>query len=56
MSMGSEAERKTVPSSVRNHYALAVHDARRPADFYARMLGFSIIDVPPNSSPLFSMK
>jgi catechol 2,3-dioxygenase-like lactoylglutathione lyase family enzyme len=32
---------------LQNHYVLAVHDVRRSADFYARMLGFQIVAEPP---------
>lgn len=32
---------------LRNHYVLAVHDARRSAEFYVRMLGFQIVAEPP---------
>ncbi len=31
---------------LQNHYVLAVHDARRSADFYVRMLGFNVIAEP----------
>ena len=31
---------------LQNHYVLAVHDARRSADFYVKMLGFRIVDEP----------
>jgi catechol 2,3-dioxygenase-like lactoylglutathione lyase family enzyme len=31
---------------LQNHYVLAVHDARRSADFYVRMLGFRIVVEP----------
>jgi catechol 2,3-dioxygenase-like lactoylglutathione lyase family enzyme len=31
---------------LQNHYVLAVHDARRSADFYVRMLGFRIVAEP----------
>ena len=31
---------------LRNHYVLAVHDARRSAEFYVRMLGFEIVAEP----------
>lgn len=34
-------------SILQNHYVLAVHDARRSADFYVRMLGFRIVAEPP---------
>jgi uncharacterized glyoxalase superfamily protein PhnB len=32
---------------LRNHYVLAVHDARRSAEFYVQMLGFQIVREPP---------
>lgn len=32
---------------LQNHYVLAVHDARRSADFYVRILGFEIVAEPP---------
>jgi len=32
---------------LQNHYVLAVHDARKSADFYVQMLGFRIVDEPP---------
>jgi predicted enzyme related to lactoylglutathione lyase len=32
---------------LQNHYVLAVHDVRRSADFYIRMLGFQISAEPP---------
>lgn len=32
---------------LQNHYVLAVHNARRSADFYVRMLGFDVIAKPP---------
>ena len=32
---------------LQNHYVLAVHDARRSADFYVQMLGFHIVAEPP---------
>ena len=32
---------------LQNHYVLAVHDARRSADFYVRMLGFVVVTEPP---------
>src|SRR5262245_37090147 len=31
---------------LQNHYVLAVHNARRSADFYVQMLGFRIVDEP----------
>ena len=31
---------------LQNHYVLAVHDVRRSADFYVRMLGFRIVAEP----------
>lgn len=31
---------------LQNHYVLAVHDVRRSADFYVRMLGFRIVHEP----------
>lgn len=37
---------------LQNHYVLAVHDVRRSADFYVRMLGFHIVDEPPGSRGL----
>lgn len=36
-----------MPTILQNHYVLAVHDARRSADFYVRMLGFDVIAEPP---------
>ena len=36
-----------MPSILQNHYVLAVHDARRSADFYVRMLGFQNVNEPP---------
>jgi uncharacterized glyoxalase superfamily protein PhnB len=35
---------------LQNHYVLAVHDVRRSADFYVRMLGFRIVGKPPGFS------
>ena len=32
---------------LQNHYVLAVHDARRSANFYVEMLGFQIVAEPP---------
>ena len=32
---------------LQNHYVLAVHDIRRSANFYVRMLGFEIVNEPP---------
>ena len=32
---------------LQNHYVLAVHNARRSADFYVRMLGFVVVTEPP---------
>jgi catechol 2,3-dioxygenase-like lactoylglutathione lyase family enzyme len=32
---------------LQNHYVLAVHDARRSAQFYVEMLGFAIASEPP---------
>ena len=32
---------------LQNHYVLAVHDVRRSADFYVRMLGFDVVAEPP---------
>ena len=32
---------------LQNHYVLAVHDIRKSADFYVRMLGFRIVREPP---------
>jgi catechol 2,3-dioxygenase-like lactoylglutathione lyase family enzyme len=32
---------------LQNHYVLAVHDVRRSADFYVKMLGFNIVGEPP---------
>jgi uncharacterized glyoxalase superfamily protein PhnB len=32
---------------LQNHYVLAVHDVRKSADFYVRMLGFRIVREPP---------
>ncbi|PWU21553.1 MAG: bleomycin resistance protein [Verrucomicrobia bacterium] len=32
---------------LQNHYVLAVHDVRKSADFYVRMLGFRIVRQPP---------
>jgi catechol 2,3-dioxygenase-like lactoylglutathione lyase family enzyme len=34
-------------SILQNHYVIAVHDARRSADFYVQMLGFQIVAEPP---------
>jgi len=34
-------------SILQNHYVLAVHDARRSAEFYVQMLGFRIVAEPP---------
>ena len=31
---------------LQNHYVLAVHDARRSADFYVRVLGFEVVAEP----------
>jgi catechol 2,3-dioxygenase-like lactoylglutathione lyase family enzyme len=31
---------------LQHHYVLAVHDVRRSADFYVKMLGFRIVDEP----------
>lgn len=31
---------------LRNHYVLAVHDVRRSAEFYVRMLGFEVVAEP----------
>jgi len=31
---------------LQNHYVLAVHDVRRSADFYVRVLGFDVIAEP----------
>jgi catechol 2,3-dioxygenase-like lactoylglutathione lyase family enzyme len=31
---------------LKNHYVLAVHDVRRSAEFYVRMLGFRIVAEP----------
>lgn len=36
-----------MPTILRNHYVLAVHDVRASADFYVRALGFEIVDEPP---------
>ena len=36
-----------MPSILQNHYVLAVHDLRREADFYVRVLGFRIVNKPP---------
>lgn len=36
-----------MPTILQNHYVLAVHDARRSADFYVRMLGFDVVAEPP---------
>lgn len=35
-----------MPRILQNRYVLAVHDARRSADFYVRMLGFNIVAEP----------
>ena len=35
------------PVILRNNYVLAVHDVRKSADFYVRVLGFTIVDEPP---------
>lgn len=32
---------------LQNHYVLAVHDARKSADFYVQMLGFRVAAEPP---------
>jgi catechol 2,3-dioxygenase-like lactoylglutathione lyase family enzyme len=32
---------------LQNHYVLAVHDARRSADFFVQMLGFRVVAQPP---------
>ncbi|HZP59941.1 MAG TPA: VOC family protein [Opitutaceae bacterium] len=32
---------------LQNHYVLAVHDVRKSADFYVRMLGFRVVREPP---------
>ena len=32
-----------MPQILQNHYVLAVHDVRRSAEFYVRMLGFRIV-------------
>ena len=34
-------------SILQNHYVLAVHNARRSAEFYVHMLGFRIVREPP---------
>ncbi len=31
---------------LQNHYVLAVHDARRSAEFYTRVLGFRVVNEP----------
>ena len=36
-----------MPTILQNHYVLAVHDARRSADFYVRILGFEVVADPP---------
>ena len=41
---------KTMSTILQNHYVLAVHDVRRSADFYVRMLGFQIVNEPPGFS------
>jgi catechol 2,3-dioxygenase-like lactoylglutathione lyase family enzyme len=32
---------------LQNHYVLAVHDVRRSAEFYVKMLGFDVVGEPP---------
>jgi len=32
---------------LQNHYVLAVHDARKSAEFFVQMLGFQIVHEPP---------
>ena len=32
---------------LQNHYVLAVHDVKRSAEFYVKMLGFEIVAEPP---------
>lgn len=32
---------------LQHHYVLAVHDARKSADYYVQMLGFSVVSEPP---------
>jgi catechol 2,3-dioxygenase-like lactoylglutathione lyase family enzyme len=41
------APNERMSSILQNHYVLAVHDARRSADFYVQMLGFHIVAEPP---------
>ena len=36
-----------MPTILQNHYVLAVHNARRSADFYVRILGFDVVAEPP---------
>jgi predicted enzyme related to lactoylglutathione lyase len=36
-----------VSSILQNHYVLAVHDVKRSAEFYVKMLGFDIVAEPP---------
>jgi len=36
-----------MPAILRNHYVLAVHDLRRSADYYVRVLGFRVVAEPP---------
>lgn len=36
-----------MPTILQNHYVLSVHNARRSADFYVRMLGFDVVAEPP---------
>jgi len=35
-----------MPSIIQNHYVLAVHDVKRSAEFYVKMLGFDIVAEP----------
>jgi catechol 2,3-dioxygenase-like lactoylglutathione lyase family enzyme len=36
-----------VSAILQNHYVLAVHDVKRSAEFYVKMLGFDIVAEPP---------
>jgi catechol 2,3-dioxygenase-like lactoylglutathione lyase family enzyme len=36
-----------MPSILRNHYVLAVHNVKRSAEFYVDALGFEIVSEPP---------
>jgi catechol 2,3-dioxygenase-like lactoylglutathione lyase family enzyme len=45
--MAIQTAKEFMSSILQNHYVLAVHDARRSAEFYVRMLGFEIVAEPP---------